>query len=282
MTDIDRKLMDAGRRWRDSQAAPPPIKVESLEQRPARVRRPWPLVAALSLVAIAAIMIAASQLRAVAPGVGAASPPAVCVPTKPSRPFVPPAGYLSVPPNSPQFAWFGSADLWTILNADGETWSGSPAARDNVAIPQKTFWWSSRWSPDAEPMPAITVSGQRLDGDGSFSYGPGTNASADFGTAMLVGIDVPGPGCWRLTATYRDSSLSYTVLVTAAPNASSVASALETSMSAATCSSSQSVLTEASTTERASSQARSGSNQNRPRTDGLCASTCACDVTGGS
>ena len=144
---------------------------------------------------------------------GAASPPAACVPTKPSQPFVPPAGYPSVPPDSLGFAWFGSADLWTMLNVDGETWTASGLPHEKAGLAQKTFWWSSRWSPDAEPTPAITVSGQRLDGDGSFTNGPGTNASADFGTAMLVGIDVPGPGCWRLTATYRDSSLSYTVLI---------------------------------------------------------------------
>jgi len=59
----------------------------------------------------------------------------------------------------------------------------------------------------------MTVEGTRLDGDGTFRFGPGTNASADFGTAMLVGIEVPTAGCWRLTATYRDRYLSYVVLV---------------------------------------------------------------------
>jgi len=53
----------------------------------------------------------------------------------------------------------------------------------------------------------------RIEGDGTFRVDDGTNASADFGTAMLVGVTLPSPGCWRLTATYLDASLSIVVLV---------------------------------------------------------------------
>jgi hypothetical protein len=31
---------------------------------------------------------------------------------------------------------------------------------------------------------------------------------------MLVGVEVPGVGCWQLTAEYGDAVLSYVVLVT--------------------------------------------------------------------
>jgi len=61
--------------------------------------------------------------------------------------------------------------------------------------------------------PTIIVTGRRLDGPGAFTFGPGTNASADFGTAMLVGIDIPSYGCWELTARYRLATLSYVVAV---------------------------------------------------------------------
>jgi hypothetical protein len=57
------------------------------------------------------------------------------------------------------------------------------------------------------------VTGRRLDAAGTFSFGPGTNAGADFGTAMLVGIDVPSVGCWEITGRYHAATLSYTVLV---------------------------------------------------------------------
>ena len=80
-------------------------------------------------------------------------------------------------------------------------------------LTQKTFWWSADWAPTGQPEPAITVTGRRLDGPGSFSFGPGTNASADFGTAMLVGIDVPTTGCWEITGRYQTATLSFTVSV---------------------------------------------------------------------
>ena len=35
----------------------------------------------------------------------------------------------------------------------------------------------------------------------------------DLGTFMLVGVQLPEPGCWRLTARYEDARLSYVVWV---------------------------------------------------------------------
>jgi hypothetical protein len=99
-----------------------------------------------------------------------------------------------------------------MLDLDGETWAHLPMASPGLG--QKTFWWSTDWVPEANPEPDITVVGTQLDGPGAFTVGPGTNASADFGTAMLVGVAVPNPGCWRVTATYLDASLSIVVLVT--------------------------------------------------------------------
>jgi hypothetical protein len=99
-----------------------------------------------------------------------------------------------------------------MLDRDGEVW-GPWVAASPPQLPQKTFWWSADWRPGAEPEPAITVVGRRLDGHASFTYGPGTNASADFGTAMLVGIDIPSYGCWELTASYRLATLTYVAVV---------------------------------------------------------------------
>jgi hypothetical protein len=30
---------------------------------------------------------------------------------------------------------------------------------------------------------------------------------------MLVGVEIPEPGCWRVTADYRNASLSYVVWI---------------------------------------------------------------------
>ena len=99
-----------------------------------------------------------------------------------------------------------------MLRRSGESWRGLP--HDEKGFTQKTSWWSVLWDIRIEPMPAIEVSGRRLDGRGRFTVpGPGTNAIADTGTAMLVGIEVPTTGCWEITATYRRQHLSFVALV---------------------------------------------------------------------
>ena len=143
---------------------------------------------------------------------------APCHVTRPEPAFVPPGPYIpegrfvAAPPAYYEGAWYGTAHLWTMLDRDGEVWG--PWVRQDDGLPQKTFWWSADWVPQDEPEPAITVMGRRLDASGSFRFGdPGTNATADFGTAMLVGIDIPTYGCWRITGRYRGASLSYVVSV---------------------------------------------------------------------
>jgi hypothetical protein len=134
-----------------------------------------------------------------------------CKPSRPEPVFVPTRSAPSVPPAYYKSSWFGSARLWTMLSDDGEIWRHLPANPNGLS--QKTFWWSVNWESAAEPEPRITVSGRRLDAPGTFSFGPGTNAGADFGTAMLVGIDVPTVGCWEITGRYHAASLSFTALV---------------------------------------------------------------------
>ena len=111
-------------------------------------------------------------------------------------------------------AWYGSAELWTALDKDGETWHGLPRSSDG-SFGQKTFWWSESFSVGAEPEPAISVEGRRLDRVGpTFHAGdPGTNAMFDGMSSMLVGVDVPTSGCWELTGRYRGAQLSYVVRI---------------------------------------------------------------------
>jgi len=95
-----------------------------------------------------------------------------------------------------------------MLKRDGEVWRHLP--HDAAGFSQKTFWWSLGYSSAKEPEPAIVVTGKRLDAVGSFNAGdPGTNATADFGTSMLVGVEVPSAGCWSITASYRSAKLTF-------------------------------------------------------------------------
>jgi hypothetical protein len=240
MHDVEAILEDAGARWRASQPPLPALDVATVLDADRGRRRPWLLLAgvgvAVILVAVVSLTMFMSPRRTAPaggmtqPGAAVATPAGVvakpssavatppsgragCTVTKPVPVFVPPSPYLAEDP-TPAHAWFGAPDLWTSLFVDGESWG--PTNDGSLPIPQKTFWWSVDWSPDAEPEPAIAVIGTRLDGSGSFRYGhPGTNASAAFGTAMLVGVDVPSGGCWRITGRFRAAELSYVVWVEA-------------------------------------------------------------------
>ncbi len=79
---------------------------------------------------------------------------------------------------------------------------------------EKTFWWSESFSLMDELQPEIVVTAEHLDGTAPTveAGGPGTNGShPDLGDFMLVGLELPGPGCWRLTAHYKDATISYVV-----------------------------------------------------------------------
>ncbi|MDQ1552611.1 MAG: hypothetical protein QOD50_2033, partial [Actinomycetota bacterium] len=138
----------------------------------------------LAIVALISILGGACATRAgssqqaasVQPSSSPASAPD-CHPTQPATTFIPPSPYPKEPAAVYHSVWLGTAALWTMLRpgdrADGRN--------------QKLFWWSANFDATREPEPAISVTGRRLDGSGSFRIGnPGTNASADFGTAMLV------------------------------------------------------------------------------------------------
>jgi len=217
MTDIDTILEGAGERWRAAQPAPPAIDPAVFVDRGRWSRRPWSLVAAAAglaaVVIVGAVALGEAQLGpgpTPVPGVGGR---AGCAVTRPGAAFVPPSPFLAEPPENYGGAWFGTPALWVLLRSDGETWRHNPY-HPPAPVSQKTFWWSAAWKPDDEPQPAITVTGTQLDGDRSFVTGdPGTNASADFGTAMLVGVEVPADGCWRITGEYRGATLSYVVWV---------------------------------------------------------------------
>ena len=203
MDDTDRLLHDAGERWRASQPPPPSIDAVPLETRDRRSGQFRYLRAGVAGAVLVFAIAVIALPRALSPG--------NCVVTRPNPPLVPPSPYLASPPATYGSAWFGSAALWTMLDDEGEVWTKLPKGPDGFG--QKTFWWSADWRPGDEPEPAITVTGTRLDGRGMFSSGGGTNAGADFGVAMLVGVEIPTAGCWQITGTYRAASLSYVVRV---------------------------------------------------------------------
>jgi hypothetical protein len=136
-----------------------------------------------------------------------------CVVTRPTLTgFVPSASYPAVPPLSdskpypsspatPGNLWYGDSALWTALHVDGD--SGR----------RKDVWWSSDFQGGTEePRPDITVTYERIDIDLPTvrEAERGTNAFTEGdGWFMIAGIDSNEPGCWQVTAEYRDATLSY-------------------------------------------------------------------------
>lgn len=138
-------------------------------------------------------------------------PPAICPITVPQNPpFVPPAPYDSMGFEG-EF-WYGSSSLWTAVRQNG-TWEALPHNPEGYT--QKVFWWRDGYVWTEEPEPDLLVTGERLDAPAPpLKASKATNAYAgDIGSAMLVGVDLPTLGCWKITGKYGAAELSFVVWV---------------------------------------------------------------------
>jgi len=145
------------------------------------------------------------------PEVMSKDPPADCPLTVPQQPaFTPPSPYSSLGFEG-QF-WYGSNSLWTAIPQNG-IWFGLP--KNPEGYTQKVFWWREGYVWNEEPEPALTVTGERVDAPAQpLIVSKATNAYAsDIGSAMLVGVDFPTLGCWKITGQYGDAELSFVVWV---------------------------------------------------------------------
>jgi hypothetical protein len=141
-------------------------------------------------------------------------PPTSCPITQaPEVAFVPPEPYPPEPPAryADEF-WYGTPELWTMLGT-GATWNGLPL--DKQGYTQKIFWWSQDFNVKEDPFPAFTVILERLDVPSApiIAAEKATNAFADFGTAMLTGVELPTLGCWKITGQYQEAELSFVVWI---------------------------------------------------------------------
>jgi len=107
--------------------------------------------------------------------------------------------------------WFGTPGLWTKIPPNEQVRSRSWLRGE------KTFWWSENFpGGGVEGSPNITVTAEHLDGLAPTvkAGGPGTNGfHPDLGDFVLVGVTLPGTGCWELTAEYKGATLSYVMWI---------------------------------------------------------------------
>ena len=149
------------------------------------------------------------------------SRPANCRVTLPSDGrFTPPKPYPAEPDSKGVFSfWFGTEKLWAVLPTDG-TWQGlRPYSPVETSLRQKLFWWRTGYNWKTETQPPLKVTGRRIDGMAPALQASGASnghKGQDWNSFMVVGIDIPTPGCWEITGHYEGQELSFVVWVTAA------------------------------------------------------------------
>jgi hypothetical protein len=146
------------------------------------------------------------------------SDPNACPVTVPPQPgFVPPKPYPSEPPFDQ--VWYGTAELWTVLDANGSVWRDLPVGKDG-SVGDKTLWFSESFPSAVEGgltgRGRVTLTAERLDGSAptvvEHSQGmPGFRR--DIKNFKLMGLVLPKPGCWEVTASYRGAELAYVLQV---------------------------------------------------------------------
>jgi len=138
--------------------------------------------------------------------------PNTCPVTRPAEQFVPPAPHPSKAPRD-EF-WFGTNTLWTALPTTG-MWDGLPHyTPDDPSFRQKLFFWREGYDPRTEPQPNLIVKGKRLDSPAPLQSDDQANGGWTADDQFIVtGINFPTPGCWEITASYQNGTLTFVVWV---------------------------------------------------------------------
>ena len=97
-------------------------------------------------------------------------------------------------------AWYGSPRLAALLPENGH-WVGMGAERN---YSDKFWWWRSGYNAFEEPMPDLVISASLLDGSGpEVEIAGATSAFGGGGHSMLVGMEFPSAGCWKVRGAYK-------------------------------------------------------------------------------
>lgn len=144
--------------------------------------------------------------------------PVSCPLTLPTGDFEPPDEYKqgfdqppqAAQPSAEELRWYGSLDLWTALDPDGEVVQETEARGEFV---RRYFLWSLHQEPPSdEPTPDVVLTAERVDGEGeTVRSTEATHGFSGSNLFMITGLVLPRPGCWSITAEYRGHDLTWTV-----------------------------------------------------------------------
>lgn len=117
--------------------------------------------------------------------------------------FAPPVGLAS--PGGGDF-FYGTSKLWVRVHPHGR-------ALNNV-IRWKIPWWSEGYDWKADPHPALTITGKRLDGPApALIVDDDVNGSYrdDMGSFIMSAVNFPTKGCWEITGRLNGTELNFVV-----------------------------------------------------------------------
>lgn len=233
MSDIERRIGDFLREEADEMVLSNRTYEHVLRRTKVR-RAATAVVAGVAVLAITAGIVTARTLTPpadIGPAIAETPLPSPtsrlvdgCPVTLPPEPaFVPPQPYPSrFPnpnvPNADDKQWYGTPELWTILDREGAVWRDLPVAEDGH-VGDKTLWFSENFSTaegeDFSGDAEIIITAVHLDGSGPeiVEEGGVPSFNRDIKNFVLVGLELPEPGCWEVTARYRGAELSYVLLV---------------------------------------------------------------------
>lgn len=200
---------------------PPLASVLPGYRRRTLLMRSWAAVAAITVIVTGILVLWPDDEREPTPVATGLSTPTTtsgidaCPLTLPGiDSFTPAEETPQMSPPDPRAVWFGTPRLWTSVHPDGEIWSSLPVAPDGT-LTQKTFWWSEDIVSVTDPVPDISFTAERLDELGSpvLARGVTSGGNPEQGVFVIAGFQIPEVGCWRITAEYGDSTVSYVAWV---------------------------------------------------------------------
>jgi hypothetical protein len=124
--------------------------------------------------------------------------PASCPITRPPNPaFLPPPPY-PVTPDDEGRLWFGTNELWTVLQAEG-VWPALP--RNRYGYRQKIAWWHQGLDWRVQPYPDFVITVKRLDGPtpAGLNFRGNVSFGEEWNSFFMSAVDLPTPGCWEIT-----------------------------------------------------------------------------------
>jgi hypothetical protein len=130
-----------------------------------------------------------------------------CPVTKPpDPPFAPPSPY---PAASGVSFYVGKPKLWVLVFPS--PWRGLPVWPEGYR--QKIVWWSEGYNAKVDSLPAIEISGRRLDGDAPPMVVTGANGSWTTVDFIMSGVNFPTTGCWEITGKFKGAKVRFVVLI---------------------------------------------------------------------